>query len=79
MALSATLHGDFPHNDFGSMRDRPKIGTLIHCLPVQELVFCSLLMILAATSHWDFPHNVVGSVLPVCGTGISTVCTSVRC
>ena len=48
-------------------------------LPVHKLVFCGLLMTLSANSHEDFLHNVVGSMLPVCGTGISTVCTSVRC
>ena len=32
MILSATSHGDFPHNVVGSMRGRPQIGTLLHCL-----------------------------------------------
>ena len=32
MTLSATSDGDFPHNVVGSMRDRPNLGTLLHCL-----------------------------------------------
>ena len=32
MTLSATSDGDFPNNVVGSMRDRPHLGTLLHCL-----------------------------------------------
>ena len=42
MTLPANSHGDFPHNDDGSVRGRLKLGTLLHCLTTQD---CSKLVL----------------------------------